>query len=63
MGGARTVGAVRERERERESYTLVNISVALFNNLTPVQLENRKNEIEINTGVLCEYVNRHKKCA
>ena len=31
---AETVGTVRERERERESYTLVTESVVLFNSLT-----------------------------
>ena len=31
---ARTVGTVRERERERESYTLVTESAVLFNSLT-----------------------------
>ena len=28
---------------------------------TPVQLENRKNKIEINMGVLYQNVNRHNK--
>ena len=33
---AETVGTVRERERERESYTLVKESVVLFDSLTQV---------------------------
>ena len=35
---AETVGTVRERERERESYTLVTESAVLFNSLTHTQL-------------------------
>ena len=35
---AETVGTVRERERERESYTLVKESVVLFDSLTHTQV-------------------------
>ena len=40
---AKTHGAVRERERERESYTLVNISEALLSSLA---LARKVNKIE-----------------
>ena len=38
MDNAVTVEAVRERERERESYTLVTESAVLFDSLTQVTL-------------------------
>ena len=35
---AKTIGTVRERERERDSYTLVTESAVLFNSLTHTQV-------------------------
>ena len=41
---AKTLDTVRERERERESYTLVTESAVLFNSLTHTQVKYNKKE-------------------
>ena len=41
---AKTLDTVRERERERESYTLVTESAVLFNSLTHTQVKYNKEE-------------------